>query len=298
MNKFSIFFYFLIFITSCTNHSNNNNFRETIATQEETEAPPQEEATAQEELEKTKFKTDYTSLNFDIISNGLIIPGCDNDDGYCPHYSYDYIQILENGFDLINSDITREILEENTSFETAANAFFKEYYELLEINPEEVDYESEPWDLSISTVVYFNRKNILSIEFEYYSWMGGAHPDRQYKTATYDLQTQKRVKFYDLVNAKDSIALKALGELYFRKEMDIEENIPLEESGFFDELFTGREQRGFQFNDSFFLTEDGLSFIYSNYEITSYSGGIQEFTIPYEELKPYLTPNSLIKRLL
>ena len=38
--------------------------------------------------------------------------------------------------------------------------------------------------------------------------------------------------------------------------------------------------------------EDGLVFTYQQYEIASYAAGMPEFTIPYEDLLPYLTPEA------
>lgn len=40
-------------------------------------------------------------------------------------------------------------------------------------------------------------------------------------------------------------------------------------------------------------TEDGLNFTYQQYEIAAYAMGMPSFTIPYEDLKPYLTPEAV-----
>ena len=39
-------------------------------------------------------------------------------------------------------------------------------------------------------------------------------------------------------------------------------------------------------------SEDGLVFTYQQYEIASYAAGMPEFTIPYADLRPYLTPEA------
>ncbi len=44
------------------------------------------------------------------------------------------------------------------------------------------------------------------------------------------------------------------------------------------------------------LESDGVTFIYQQYEIGPYSMGMPNFTIPYSEIKPYLTPE--VKKLL
>ncbi len=38
-----------------------------------------------------------------------------------------------------------------------------------------------------------------------------------------------------------------------------------------------------------YLTEDGVTFIYQQYEIAPYAAGMPTFTIPYDKIKPYLT---------
>ena len=40
-------------------------------------------------------------------------------------------------------------------------------------------------------------------------------------------------------------------------------------------------------------TEDGLCFVYQQYEIAAYAMGMPSFTIPYDAVKPYLTPEAL-----
>ena len=39
-------------------------------------------------------------------------------------------------------------------------------------------------------------------------------------------------------------------------------------------------------------TKDGLVFIYQQYEIASYAAGMPSFTVPYDKLLPYLTPEA------
>lgn len=39
-------------------------------------------------------------------------------------------------------------------------------------------------------------------------------------------------------------------------------------------------------------SEDGLVFTYQQYEVASYAAGMPEFTIPYADLRPYLTPEA------
>ena len=38
--------------------------------------------------------------------------------------------------------------------------------------------------------------------------------------------------------------------------------------------------------------EDGLVFTYQQYEIAAYAAGMPEFTVPYADILPYLTPEA------
>ena len=42
-----------------------------------------------------------------------------------------------------------------------------------------------------------------------------------------------------------------------------------------------------------YMTEKGVTFIYQPYEISYYAVGRPEFTIPYDVVEPYLTPQAL-----
>ena len=39
-------------------------------------------------------------------------------------------------------------------------------------------------------------------------------------------------------------------------------------------------------------TADGLCFVYQQYEIASYADGMPAFTLPFDEVQPYLTPEA------
>lgn len=39
-------------------------------------------------------------------------------------------------------------------------------------------------------------------------------------------------------------------------------------------------------------TEEGLCFVYQQYEIAAYAMGMPSFIIPYDALRPYLTPEA------
>ena len=133
-------------------------------------------------------------------------------------------------------------------------------------------------------------------EFMQQNWTSGSGTEHGFDfTVVHDnakLKTKPQYLIYELVNANDSIALKILGERFFRSNNQLKPNERLEDSGYF------WDDGKFYFSKTFSLTDNGLMFTFAAYEIGPYAIGMPEFTIPYTELKPYLTENSPLKRLI
>lgn len=208
----------------------------------------------------------------------------------CTTYDLEYIELANKDFDFINDSIKVELIGNYKSMDDAADEFFDEYEEVaLDMGNEGFN---PPWSHSLTAGVDFNKKGLFTISYGYYGYLGGAHGMPGFYSANYDLKTKKELELYDLVNAKDSTILMSLGEKYFRINNEIESEKSLSESGYF------WEDGKFYFSEVFTLTNDGLMFTFSPYEIAPYAAGMPEFTIPYAELKPYFTENSPLKRLM
>lgn len=222
----------------------------------------------------------YITKNYDRV-----FPECEGEG--CTTYNLGYIEITDKAFSFINDSIHVELIGDYASFDDAADEFFDEYQEIA------METESQmPWSHEVNAGVSFNRNGLFTLSYGYYGYMGGAHGMPGFYSVNYDLETKKILSFYDLVNASDSTVLLTLGEKYFRQANKLDATTKLDELGYF---WDGGK---FYFTDVFTITDDGLMFTYSPYEIASYAAGMPEMTIPFAELKPYLTENSPLKRLM
>lgn len=248
-----------------------------------------QEAEQQEEQNQQTEKAIFPdSLAYITKNHERIFPECEGDD--CTSYSIEFIEIKNEKFDFINDSIKVQLIGDYNSMDDAADEFFDEYEEVT-IDMGEDDF-NPPWSQELTVGVDFNQKGLFTVSYGYYGYYGGAHGMPGFSSVNYDLETKKELALYDLLNAKDSTALLPLGEKYFRIDNDIEGNTSLEDAGYF------WEDTGFYFSEIFTLTEDGLMFTYSPYEIGPYAIGMPGFTIPYDDLKPYFTENSPLKRLV
>jgi hypothetical protein len=126
----------------------------------------------------------------------------------------------------------------------------------------------------VNYTVTYNKDCTLSLYFDQYEFMGGAHGNTIRHSDTWDIEDAHR---------------KTLGEIYPSYKLYITDIISGEiaaqtKSGagwYFDDYQKNVEQ---YFNpENFYLKPDGLAVYFQEYEIAPYSSGIPEFTIPYSK---------------
>lgn len=123
-----------------------------------------------------------------------------------------------------------------------------------------------------------------------YADLGGAHPSTLIKGATFRKRDGRRLG-WDIISSQKSEAISELlkGQLkdYFEVETDngLNEQLTLESP----------YQLPLPQNPPYF-TENGMAFVYQQYEIAAYAAGLPSGTIGYEQAKPLMT--SWAQRLL
>jgi hypothetical protein len=128
------------------------------------------------------------------------------------------------------------------------------------------------WDASFDGEVTYQSPDLISIAINSYVNSGGAHGNSNVTFFNFDT-SGKQLRFDDLF--KDKKGLTALVKTYFDAE-------------------TKGNSISYMFDDGFKLpanigfNDEGVVFFYNVYEIASYADGITEFTIPFEDLGPYL----------
>ena len=225
------------------------------------------------------------SLAYVMKNHKRVYPECEGDN--CSSYTVNYIELTDNKYSFINDKIKAELVGDYASIDDAADNFFDKY--------DEGAMESQTqfgWEEATNVGTIFNQDGLFTISFGSFAYLGGAHGMQNFYSINYDLETSEELVVYDLVNANDSTTLLTLGEKFFRLDNQLDENENLKEASYF------WDDGKFYFSDVFSLTQKGLMFTFAPYEIGPYALGTPEFTIPYAELKPYLTENSPLKRLM
>ncbi len=143
--------------------------------------------------------------------------------------------------------------------------------------------EEEPMDdyhndLLVTPV--YNDHNFLVVECMTSEYSGGAHSNHASNFVTIDRQEKKRIQLGDVLKV-DSAMISGLLDIKARAVFHIQPNEKLD-----DNLLVAAVPA----TDNFIITDKGLTFCYSPYEIASYADGDVWLFIPYSQLKPLLLP--------
>ncbi len=182
--------------------------------------------------------------------------------------------ILNN---LIEEQIIKliEVNEEikSLNIEEAATNFLDSSIEFID-----VFQSNQEWEIEVAVKVIFQNLQLISIEFETYSYTGGAHPNNHRQYLNFD-------KIEDQVLDNESLILDKsdllhLLESKFREMHEIEEGVSLKETSKFflekDSIFFLPKAIGYEV--------DTIVFYYNPYEIGPYVMGSTEIKFPKEEL--------------
>lgn len=124
-----------------------------------------------------------------------------------------------------------------------------------------------------------------------FCFLGGAHGTSFDASTNIDKTTGKALeKTIDKNQQKALQPLLRKGVLSYFKEQD--ENTEVTDKNLEDYLFLEKGIIPIP-KQAPYLAKDGVHFIYQQYEIGPYALGMVSFTIPYAEIKPYLTPDAL-----
>lgn len=135
----------------------------------------------------------------------------------------------------------------------------------------ENQFPQRPYGAYVSYELAYNRACIISLYFDQYAYMGGAHGNTIRSSQTFNLQKNMEIKLSQLFPC--SVDYKA----YILRE--VKEEIEKDSSIYFDNY---EELIVETFNEnSFYCTPEGIVVYYQQYDIAPYSSGIREFLIPY-----------------
>ena len=161
-----------------------------------------------------------------------------------------------------------------------------QYYEDID-NLEGENQPSWYWyQLQKSNEILFEDESILSYSVQHSDYTGGAHGSFNALYYTIDLNEVRTITEESIFkpNYFKFLTTQIINNLM--KQYNVETPDKLMEEGFFDinEIAP---------NNNFWVNDKGVHYIYNQYEIAPYSMGPIEVTIPYEDIKSIIIPESI-----
>ena len=162
----------------------------------------------------------------------------------------------------------------------AQKAFLEENREdaqmMYQTNPEMM--ENNGWESELTVTAVRADETVLSLTQTEYTWLGGAHPYTYITGITYDTKTGKELSLKDIAADYDGIydyVCKKLPEenepdMFFEDYEDTVKSMFYEENGDYGPV-------------KWFLTDEGVTIWFNQYDIAPYAAGPVSVEIPFAE---------------
>ncbi|MCD7957164.1 MAG: DUF3298 and DUF4163 domain-containing protein [Lachnospiraceae bacterium] len=169
--------------------------------------------------------------------------------------------------------------------EEQAETFWSTCGELAEYAAEDAAYEN----LDADSYYYNARRemelthvdeNVLSLVIMEYAYTGGAHGNYGYTSVNFDVTTGEILELNDIM--EDAEGFRSSAQAYL---------IEILESEYGEELFGGYEDTVAAMWDTeptWYLSAEGITFVFDPYELGSYATGAISVTCPYAEVGTYM----------
>lgn len=219
---------------------------------------------------KKEFPISFSETNFTSKNNNIVevnIPFANENSGITKsinsvieNYVITALQIGDS-----NKQIVKPIEKSIENFNVAYTDFINDFPD-----------SAQEWEAQIDGEVIFKTQDIISISLTSYINTGGAHGNLNISFLNFEASTGKLIDNNSLI--KDVDSFKTIAKTYFDSSVEGKDLL------FDSETFNLPANIGY--------SDEGLILLYNTYEIAPYSTGIIEFSIPFEEAKPYLVFNS------
>lgn len=142
-----------------------------------------------------------------------------------------------------------------------------------------------PWVVERQVAPVWDQESLLSLAFEEYAYLGGAHPNTVTSYFVLDRATGGQLQLADLLVDDYANRLTAIAEGIFRAHYGLAADADLEAEGFwFDDGV-------FRLNDNWLVDPEALRFYFNPYEIAAYVLGPTEIVIPRSDIAELLDPD-------
>ena len=187
----------------------------------------------------------------------------------------------------------------NGSVESMVNAYVKEYImQYLNeghdaIGQHENDVEEREaastwmnYEEIVEGKILYNAGGLVSYQVVTDSFTGGAHGNKTVDNGVFNLNTLSQVSLSELFmdTAIDNLHSMLRNQLMIQNDCNSMDE--LAEKG----QFTSPNE--IEATDNFFVNEDGITWTYDPYEIAPYSVGVVQISLTWDEVYPFLAPDS------
>ncbi|MBN1200138.1 MAG: DUF3298 and DUF4163 domain-containing protein [Bacteroidales bacterium] len=146
------------------------------------------------------------------------------------------------------------------------------------------------WTLLKFMHILYNDNNFLSYYILNYAYTGGAHGMETMEFTVADTRTGKPLMLDDLFNPGYEKLLTILLTQRLKEMAGINQKEKLSDNGYFvDDVAP---------NTNFYITGNGIGFVYNHYEIAPYVNGPSDIFLPFESLKKILLESGSVSVLL
>jgi hypothetical protein len=196
---------------------------------------------------------------------------------------------------VLNDTVTRNLLAHfrldekhpDTSLKQLVHHFLKLYK-----NDKESSKRSDLiYQLDSKVSVVRQDSSLLTLQFEEYGYMGGAHGDLSTLFINWNTKANKKIELKDIFADGYSRDLNTVAENIFRKQEKLSDSASLTPGYLFKD---GK----FSLNNNFLITPIGIRFLYNQYEIKPYSAGQTNILIPYSQIRSLFRPNTVITQYI
>lgn len=142
------------------------------------------------------------------------------------------------------------------------------------------DQRSYSSDLIEDVMIAFQSKHIITLAHSFYSYTGGMHGYHGTGYIPLDIINNKGLEIGDILTKAGVKLLPQLLAKYFKIEYGLKQTDSLQEGNLFENKIEP--------NENFYITNKGIGYCYTPYEIGPYSMGEIEIFIPFSELTTYL----------
>jgi hypothetical protein len=137
---------------------------------------------------------------------------------------------------------------------------------------------AQKWEAFIDGEVTYRSADVICIAINSYLDTGGAHGNTNVKFFNFNPQTGELYSKQELIDNFEGLSVLIENKLH--------ENLKSNSGDVTEDFFFGKN---FQLPESIGYSDEGLIILYNPYEIASYSQGIIEFTIPYNEVDAFMS---------